>query len=72
MTRFARLVDMEPGMWFSCRIDRTPLEFVGVERVESRFPGKQRVRVITRQGVSWINDRLELFPLVDWSGGAND
>lgn len=66
--RYAKLIDMEPGMWFCCRIDRTPMEFVGVNPVKSKFPGKSRVKVLTTQGVTFIVDRDERFPLVNWRG----
>ena len=65
----AKAIDMEPGMWFCCRIDRTPLVFVGVERVVSRFPGRERVRVLARGSegaVSWVADRHDRYPLVSW------
>lgn len=61
---FAQVCDMEPGMFFRERSNRTALTFVGVAPVASRFAGKRRVRVLTEQGVSWVVDRDERFPLL--------
>lgn len=61
---YARLCDLEPGMWFRERRNRVPLEFAGVDPVVSKFPGKVRVRVLTVQGASWVCDKFERFPLV--------
>lgn len=64
---FARAIDMEPGMPFHTRADRsTVLRFVGVEHVTSRFPGKRRVRVLVTGGRSFIAERDDTFPLVNW------
>lgn len=56
---FARVVDMEPGMTFRERRNRHPLTFAGVDPVR---PG--RVRVLTDEGVSWVVDTAERFPLM--------
>jgi hypothetical protein len=60
---FARASDMEPGFRFVS--GGVVLTFVGVERVVSRFAGKRRVRVLTKEGVSWVDDfdtRFLLMP----------
>lgn len=62
---------MEPGDWFRVGARSTPLQWWGVERVESRFPGKSRVRVLCTPGPSFIAERDERFQLIDWSGGRD-
>lgn len=66
--RFARVVDMEPGMRFVTPANaRQVLTWVGVERVVSRFPGKRRVRVLTKQGVSWVAEwNAQYLILEEW------
>lgn len=61
----ARICDMEPGMWFRERPNRHPLQFVGIDPVESQFPGKQFVKVLTTQGVSWVCGKWDRFPLLN-------
>lgn len=64
---FARPIDMEPGMAFHSRADRSAvLRFVGVERITSRFAGKRRVRVLVTGGRSFVAERDAMFPLVSW------
>lgn len=64
---FASVVDMEPGMWFRTHRECPPLEWLGVERVVSRFPGKHRVRVLVgRGGVSFVADAARRFQVVEF------
>lgn len=64
--QFASLVDMEPGQWFRSHDGSEPLEWLGVDPVVSRFGGKRRVRVLTRQGVSWVADVERRYQLINW------
>lgn len=68
--RFAKPIDMEPGMWFRAFAFGPALEWAGVERVVSKFPGKRRVRVLVASGVSFVCDAEVKFQVVDWSGGG--
>lgn len=61
---FARICDMEPGMFFRERVNRHPYEFVGIDPVDSKFPNKDHVRVVTREGVSWVCEKWQRFPLL--------
>lgn len=54
--------DMEPGMRFASAGEW--FTFKGVARVRSRFAGKRRVRVLTREGASWVCERDQRFPVV--------
>ena len=65
---FAAPIDMEPGMPFRTHDGGSPLVFVGVERVASRFAGKSRVRVLVQRGDSFVCDRDRKFQVIDWEG----
>lgn len=66
---FASPADFEPGMWFRTYNNGPALEWLGVEPVVSRFPGKRRVRVRVRGGVDFVSDVGARFQVIDWSGG---
>jgi hypothetical protein len=55
----ARVCDMEPGTVFRERRNRYPLTWVGIDPVT---PGK--VKVLTAEGVSWVCNKAETFPLM--------
>lgn len=66
---FAAPADFEPGMWLRDSDGGVPLEWLGVEPVVSRFPGKSRVRVLVgRGGVSFVCDAERRFQVIDWRG----
>jgi hypothetical protein len=66
---FARAVDMEPGFRFDAG-GRSPVTFVGVEPVVSRFAGKRRVRVHVRGADPFITDVHIQFRLIGEVGGS--
>lgn len=62
---YARICDMEPGMRFRERSNRTPLTFAGIDPVVSARPtSREWVRILTAEGPTWICDKFERFPLV--------
>lgn len=63
---FAAPIDMEPGMAFRTHAGGSPLRFVGVERVESRFAGRRRVRVFVLGGEPFVVDRDRKFQIIEW------
>jgi hypothetical protein len=66
---FASPAEFEPGMWFRTHNGGSPLLWVGVEPVVSRFPGKRRVRVLVQGGSDFVCDSEKRFQVIDWSGG---
>lgn len=66
---FASPADFEPGMWFRTYNGGPALEWLGVEPIVSRFPGKNRVRVLVRGGVNFVADMESKFQVIDWRGG---
>lgn len=63
---FASPIDMEPGMPFRTFAGGSPLVFVGVEPVVSRFAGKSRVRVFVERGAPFVCDRGRKFQIIEW------
>jgi len=66
---FARPRDMEPGMEFRTFNNGPVLTWRGVESVSSRFPGRDRVRVLVdkrRGGVDFVCDATASFQVVTW------
>lgn len=69
---FARPADMEPGMWFRTYNNGPALEWGGVDPVQSRFPGKHRVRVLVKSGgVDFVCDAAKRFQVIDWTSGGS-
>jgi hypothetical protein len=66
---FASPAEFEPGMWFRTFNAGPALEWLGVEPIVSKFPGKRRVRVLVRGGVNFVTDVEKKFQVVDWSAG---
>jgi hypothetical protein len=63
----AAAVDMEPGVFFRACPSDPPLEWLGVESVVSRFPGKHRVRVLVgRGGRSFVCDAATRFQVIEF------
>ena len=61
---FARVCELEPGMRFASYAGGGVFTWRGVEPIVSRFAGKRRVRVLTREGRSWVanvSDRVVLM-----------
>jgi hypothetical protein len=65
---FAAPADFEPGMWFRTFNNGPALEWLGVEPIVSRFPGKRRVRVLVRGGVNFVTDVEAKFQVIEWRG----
>jgi hypothetical protein len=63
---FAAPVDFEPGMRFRTFDNGPVLEWLGVEPIVSRFPGKSRVRVLVRGGVAFVADVSSRFQVVEF------
>jgi len=66
---FASPRDFEPGMSFRTFNNGPVLRWLGVERVVSRFPGKQRVRVLVAGGDAFVVDASARFQVVDFVRG---
>lgn len=60
---------MEPGLWFRAHRDGKPMQWLGVERIVSRFAGKRRVRVLCAPGPSFVCDAGSKFQVILWDGG---
>lgn len=56
-------------MWFRAHAKGDPCQWLGVERIVSRFAGKRRVRVLCKPGPSFVVDVTAKFQVIDWSGG---
>lgn len=66
---FAAPADFEPGMFFRTFNGGPALEWLGVEPVVSRFPGKHRVLVLVRGGVNFVTDVDRKFQVIEWRAG---
>ena len=63
---FASATDMEPGMMLRTHAHGDLVEWLGFESVTSRFPGKQRIRVLVRRGDNFVCDRTQKFQVIEW------
>jgi hypothetical protein len=66
---FARLRDLEPGMWFRESPGGVALRFGGLARVASATPGRVRV-LVTAGGVPYVANKTDQVIVVDWRAGS--
>jgi hypothetical protein len=66
---FARPRDMEPGMFFRTYRDGPVLGWLGVEKIISRFAGKDRVRVMILGGDAFVVDAATWLEVVQFGEG---
>lgn len=64
---FAGAAEMEPNVWFRAHAGGVPQQWLGVERVVSRFAGKRRVRVLCSPGPAFVTEFDQRFQVIDWS-----